>query len=111
MGSHVGEIKYGIKITSIDAEILTKKFNESYFSHIEFNDDPIEAYGAYETDDFMLVVKESPEYSAYDCIKLLKDDFAKVNESWKENIIQFCEKHGIECDTSKIGWHLIGRYD
>lgn len=108
MGSHVGEIKYGMQITSKQAEVLTKKFNVDYYSEIEFNDDPVEAY---ETEDFMLVAKESPEYAAYNCIELLKDDFAKVGESWKDNIIQFCEKYGLEYDTSKIGWYLIGRYD
>ena len=111
MGSYVGEIKYGMKITWEQIEVLKKKFNVDCYSEIEFNDDPVEVYEVYETEDFMLVAKESPEHSAYNRIKLLKDDFAKVDESWKDSIIQFCEKYGLECDTSKIGWYLIGRYD
>jgi hypothetical protein len=111
MGSNVGEIKYGVKIAWKQVEVLKEKFNVDCYSEIEFNDDPVEVYEAYETEDFMLVVKQAPSYSAYNCMKLLKSNFAEINDSWKTDIIQFCEKYGLECDQSKIGWYLMGRYD
>jgi hypothetical protein len=46
MGSNVGEIKYGVKITWKQVEVLKKKFNVDCYSEIEFNDDPVEVYEA-----------------------------------------------------------------
>ena len=110
MGSNAAEIKYGTVIPWEQVKVLMEKFNTKSPYNLGLEDDLVDLYNPYETEDFMLIAKKAPGYNKYDGTRLLKDNFAEVDKSWKTDIIQFCEKYSLKCNPTEIGWHLIGHY-
>lgn len=111
MGSHVGEIVFGIKINEKTFKRLKKNKNiteKNEFDHDLFNESkPIYPYNPDATYAFLIIVKESLK-DAYDDATALGVEL-KAQDGWVEQIESFCEQNKVKFKAPQ--WYVIGRYD
>jgi hypothetical protein len=121
------QLKYGIKIPIEQLESLSENLNtggdydkimdNNFYDFIdEYNDipqkasnleDSISLYMPMESDYVLIVSKKAPSYMAeLTEVVLIGSNELKVDESWKKDIIQFCEKFNVEYQLGQIGWYL-----
>jgi hypothetical protein len=121
------QLKYGIKIPIEQLESLSENLNTGgdydkimnnnfYDFIIEYNDlpqkasnleDSISLYMSMASDYFLIVSKKAPSYMAeLTEVVLVGNNELKVDESWKKDIVQFCEKFNVEYQLGQIGWYL-----
>jgi hypothetical protein len=114
------QLKYGIKIPCEYGDALFDKLNtDGRFNGMCLNDfieeyssnnhnDLITLYRPLESDHIMIISKKAPAFMAeVKEVILIGANDLRIDESWKNDIIQFCQENDVEYEPSEIGWNLF----
>lgn len=122
----VSEIVYGLKLNDEEGITLAEKINFDLYLSVDEgtqDEDDDGDQSVFHPDDsvkfcnispfdvnIILVSRKAPSYRAdtdNDMIKLIPSNALTVDESFKNDIIHYCEKHQVPYNPDEIGWHLI----